>query len=206
TRFFSFLFPAGSQKWRWLVLIFGVWFLPVPRLPVNLRVSFTNGLVSFSFEVLALFLFQKTFGFLYLAMSFLVGLFMAGLGVGGFFSGRKPKRREDLFWAETGQILFYVLATGVLLLPRSVPIVFFGILLAGSGFLLGWEFGLLATYGMDRNPGGIGLVYGADLVGALAASVLTPLFLLPVLSFSGCLGLFPCLKIATFLLLWHQLS
>jgi len=208
-RFFQYLFDQflqpGFPGWPLAVLLVAVGLLPVWRRRIRVVISFTNGLVSFAFEVLVLFLFQMEHGQLYTTLSLLVGLFMAGLGAGGLFSQRQSGNRW-LLKVECCQILFYTLAAVFLAWMKLSSGLLSGILLCGAGFLLGWEFGLLTENPSETGKKEqLGAIYGADVSGALVGCFLVPLVLLPGLRFSGCLLLLPGLKVATFTNLRHQL-
>jgi len=205
TSFFDYVLSFQEKKWVLVIFFLALWLFPGNRKRCTWQITFTNGLVSLSLEVIIFLLFQWHYGQLYLMLSLLTGMFMAGLSAGGIISAITKPVKLALLKAEKCYLLFHTLAflfvTGGIFSGWLA-----GFLLVVSGFLLGWEFGLLMEFTLWQGFfGSLGLLYGADLAGALVACLLTPLVFLPSLGFSGCLFLLVCLKLATFLSLRHQL-
>jgi len=205
TSFFDYVLAFQEKKWVLVIFFLALWLLPGNRKRCTWQVTFTNGLVSLSLEVIIFLLYQWHYGQLYLMLNLLTGMFMAGSGAGGIISAITKPGKLALLKAERYYFLFHTLVF-LLIAGRIFSGWLAGFFLVISGFLLGWEFGLLMEFALWQGfPGSLGLLYGADLAGALAACLLTPLVLLPSLGFSGCLFLLVCLKLATFLSLRHQL-
>jgi spermidine synthase len=160
------------------------------------------GLSQMMLEMVTLFGFQVTLGYVYAEVSLIVTAFMAGLALGGAISnrllahwssameGQRPSARSRR--AKQTLILLQAsvaVCSGVLLLillapfhPTEVVFLLFALL---AGCLTGMAFPLAvaahpASVGGEASHG-VGMLYGADLVGGCLGAATTAVFLVPVL-------------------------
>jgi spermidine synthase len=146
---------------------------------------FATGVFGLSAEMLIVYRYQTSFGYVYRDVSILVGLFMLGLALGGWLMGRRRQRRDRsvLLAVGGGQATFLLgLPASLGLLSASPP----AFMLASSmaGFLTGAEFPLAAriSLGTGARPGTVaGSLDAADHLGALAGAACTGLLLVPAL-------------------------
>jgi spermidine synthase len=150
------------------------------------------GMAQMALEVVILFGFQVLHGYVYAEISFIVTAFMAGLALGGAVSNRLVAR-----WAHPAQrraqrvlmgvqmgIVAYSAAFAVMLeLSILPPRLVFTLLALLAGILGGMAFPLAVVLirTSDRTGRGVGMLYGADLVGGCLGALLGAVLLVPVL-------------------------
>ena len=197
---FSTLLNLKKFIYLLFLFFFILWMIPTKERSILYLLSFTNGFLSLSFEMLLLFLFQIHFGYLYFQISILIGIFMAGLSIGGLLSGVKKMKKKYLFLSEIFHFGFYFLIFISVFYFKGLPLSFFIFCLLISGFFIGWEFGILTfILKKDKMSEEIGRVYSLDLIGALLGCVFLPFFILPVFGIAGCFFLFALIKFANML-------
>jgi spermidine synthase len=160
------------------------------------------GLSQMTLEMVTLFGFQVTYGYVYAEVSLIVTAFMAGLVLGGTMSNRLLARWSSIVEGQgcsecsrkARQTLIILQASvavcsGVLLLillapfhPTAVVFLLFALL---AGCLTGMAFPLAvaahpASVGGEASHG-VGMLYGADLVGGCLGAASSAVFLVPVL-------------------------
>jgi predicted membrane-bound spermidine synthase len=148
----------------------------------------STGLCGMSLQIVSLLVYQVGSGALYLGLSLLLGLFMAGLAAGAWF-GKRQARQEPrrAVWISEGATLSLCLVSAVVLpLGAEHP----ALVLAFSpivGAVTGFAFPVFLAFcrGHATEPDPIGPVTAADHVGAAVGALLTGLFLLPWLGVSG---------------------
>lgn len=124
-------------------------------------------------EIAVIYLFQILFGHLYLHIGLIIALFMGGMALGAHMGG---KFKFHIF-----AIPFIVALIPFLFLRSAIEqefglksILFLSFILATvSGFFSGGGFAALSGYRPDSRTIGATL-YGADLYGAMAATVMVP--------------------------------
>jgi spermidine synthase len=158
------------------------------------------GLSQMTLEMVTLFGFQVTYGYVYAEVSLIVTALMAGLALGGAMSDRLLAR-----WSLEGQGRFergrrarqtliillasIVVCSGVLLLillapfhPAAAIFLLFALL---AGCLTGMAFPLAVAADLASAEGNashvVGWLYGADLVGGCVGAASSAVFLVPVL-------------------------
>ncbi len=158
--------------------------------------AFATGTFGMAVEILLLYAFQSTFGFVYRYVGLLTAAFMAGLALGAASARRRTGARVGLL-AVLGAGVAYCLVLPVVLrglhaLPPaldalSVPVFLFLALAAGA--IDGATFPLLAAArrrsGIGRvvsarGPRGAG-IYAADLLGAALGALATGAVCVPAL-------------------------
>ncbi len=168
---------------------------------------FTTGIFGLAAEVLIIYLYQTSFGYVYRDISVIVGLFMLGLAGGGWLMNRRALARP-------GAAMLAVECTQAVLV-LSLPLVggllsfspwAFMLLSPAAGFLTGSQFPLAARIGI-RAGGQAGTVAGAysaaDHLGGLAGAAWAGLLMVPALGVpqsATVLGLIKCVSLAGLLL------
>jgi len=165
-------------------------------------------------EIILIFSFQNTFGYIYQKIGIIVSLFMVGLASGSLWMNSILKRR-DLDW----RILLGVLEVSICLfgffLPHIIRVflqqallpleAFFYTLVAVSGLLAGLEFPLvskiLIAEGFEMGSVA-GRVDSFDHLGACLGAALTGTLLVPILGTGASCALVGLLKIASILFLF----
>ncbi len=191
-KFFLRIFKLRKYLFFILFILFLV-FLIFPD--TYSTIIFTNGFSSLTFETIFIFLFQIIFGFIYGFISGIIGIFMAGISSGSLISIFKKTDKKTIFYSEIFHFLFYILSVFLLINGKlNLFLVFF------SGFLTGWEFGIISSLIKNENIVKItGKIYSIDLFGALFSSLFLPLFFIPALGIYGVLYLIPILKFSNLL-------
>ncbi|MEW6387747.1 MAG: hypothetical protein AB1491_09565 [Thermodesulfobacteriota bacterium] len=172
------------------------------------------GLGTMALEILVLILFQVHLGYLYRQLGLLIAAFMAGLGGGGAWGLRLVRRSQarvrwlmGLQGGLAALALFLALALPGLAdspwLSREWLIQAASILILSlAGFAGGGIFALSASLwvaGREGAPGGFGLFYALDLLGATGGLLGLSLLVLPVW------GIVPALYLVAALHAWAAL-
>ena len=189
---------------------------------------FFSGFSSLVFEIIWARMLQQVFGTTSFAISTLLTAFMAGLALGSYLGGKLAQRVGDqlrLYGLLEGAIGLYALVVPLLLsvLPRLYGPLFehlvdhfylFSLLRFGAVFLIlllpttmmGATLPLVSQWIADRRrvfQGSLGLLYGANTLGACAGCALAGFVLLPAfgltatnLAFAAVNGLL-CLVVLT---------
>jgi len=145
-------------------------------------VLFSTGFAAMGVEMLVLFSFQVTYGYIYLKVGAIITFFLLGLLPGAALGNRWKKRgKHVLIRVEVGMILLLMTyLIWVTLYPSIMPEFVF--LLYGFAFslLCGVQFPVAAeTIGEEESPAA-GL-FAADLVGAGAGTLAIGTLLIPLL-------------------------
>jgi hypothetical protein len=163
--------------------------------PFRWSLAAVVGFVGFSelaLEMVILLAFQNQFGFLYREMGVLFGMFMLGLGVGGWVAlTHLPRRSLTVAALLSGTAAFAMLLptflSGLRGLPPSPAFLLYLVLVAAAGVPVGLLFpvaaGLYAGKGGDAG-GTAAVLYGSDLLGGIAGALLAGPLLLPVMGVS----------------------
>jgi len=172
---------------------------------------FTTGFLGMSANLLLIFAYQVFYGYLYLKISILTAVFMAGIASGSFLSvSGMDKIKDNKSALIILEILLAVfsLALGFVIPGFSIfsgsPVsVFYGLLFI-SGLLMGLEFPLAGKMCL-KDEAGLGSVSGAlyasDLIGGWLSGILTGIVFLPLLGFfDTCLVIF-MLKLSSLIIL-----
>ncbi len=182
------------------------------------------GATQMAFQVLLLFLYQIAAGALYVHVTVLITACMAGLAAGAFAVHRGGTARITPLWAVRGflgvHVLSALLVGGVfpwmlddfLNFVRLWPVWSVLPVFAVIGFSVGaaggahFALGCLVTEKTvaEKAPVG-GLLYGADMIGAAAAAVLTPLVLVPAFGVRSVFQLYGIFLILVFGISWMNL-
>ncbi|MBI4677622.1 MAG: hypothetical protein HY748_08565 [Elusimicrobia bacterium] len=147
---------------------------------------FCLGFAGIGVEIALLLAFQAVSGALYWEMGLLLAAFMAGLGLGALIGNLKPF--TPLWSARALRLLLAAMGLAALALARNLPGLagmdprvaerVFPVLLAFTGFLVGWSFPLACRTGSAADSPQA--VYAADLWGSALGAFLTAAFLVPL--------------------------
>lgn len=153
------------------------------------------GMTEISLEIIAIIAYQSIYGFLYGRIAFLIGVYMAGLALGGFYGTRtamriSPDRMKILAYIQTFTVLIIVLwavlllcASG-LILNASITEPLFFILIAAAGLAGGYQFPVADSVYRGQAVSGeknIGTIYSVDLVGSAVGALFTASLIVPIL-------------------------
>lgn len=162
------------------------------------------GFTLMGLQILLLLGFQALYGYIYHQLSILVAAFMLGISAGSwqFVRTRGKGQGESPRWEVRALLGFQCVATFASPLLCALFMVFaratsgwglwlisyalFPALALLAGALGGYQFALASRiyFGGEVNVrGGMGLLYGLDLLGACFAAVVLSVWLLPVLGF-----------------------
>jgi spermidine synthase len=160
-----------------------------------------TGAFGLSAELLIIYRYQTSFGFVYRDISIIAGVFMLGLAAGGWMAGRaaSPRTRSRLLTTEAGQAIFIFVLPATLGLISVSPVLFIAAALM-AGWLTGSEFPLAARSGLmagQDSAGVAGLLDAADHLGALLGAAGAGLLLLPALGTVQTAALVALLKCST---------
>jgi spermidine synthase len=173
----------------------------------------TTGFFGIAFSVLLIFSFQTLYGYAYQWIGLLIASFMVGLALGSrTMTGLLGKIRKFTLTLAGVEILMTVFAgLGIILLalfysPGLGQRILSGIrlaflLLSGiTGYLVGLEFPLASfIFSGDEQRAGrtAGILYGSDLFGAWAGSLLVGVLWTPVLGILQACGVVIFLKLVS---------
>jgi len=149
---------------------------------------FAGGFASSSLELLLIFAFQITFGFIYQVLGIIITIFMAGLTAGSKWRALifQNATFREFSYAQFLMTLFSLLLPGILLLvksgvfsPRVVESIFF-VLTFIISVLIGMQFSIGASL---RNLGAAATasgLYSVDLIGSALGALLVTTILIPM--------------------------
>ena len=164
-------------------------------------------------DLTIVFAFQILFGYVYQQVALIVGVFMAGLALGGWMATRREMNGlvawRALVGAEIANIAFWLTLPSWLRAHGSgtpitsvTPILLAMNALGGS--LVGLQFPLCCQLYLSRHgeaSRSAGVLYAADLVGACMGAVAVGITLLPALGTTGTCVFVATLKTCSLLLL-----
>ncbi len=158
---------------------------------------FTTGLSTMALQIALIFSFQNIYGFVYEMIGLIAAIFMFGLGLGAHLSNRYVRDKANLRLLALMQALIAGFAfPAAYLLPAAAgipsPTAVFGVfatLTFTAGLVNGFDFPLEAACYLRAggNPErSAGAVYGTELFGACAGSVLAGAAVAPLMGISAC--------------------
>lgn len=209
-----------------MVSLFGVvllWCRSLLTWSVALTVG-SMGATQMAFQVLLLFLYQIVAGALYAHVTVLITTCMAGLAAGTLAVDRVGAARIPPLWAV--RVFLGVQVLSALFMGAVCPWMLDGFpgfvtlwpvwsvlpVFAGVGFFFGaaggahFALGCLVIEKTVAEKGAVGgLLYGADMIGAAGAAMLTPLVLVPVFGVRSVFQLYGILLILVLGISWMSL-
>jgi len=165
---------------------------------------FSSSFAGASAEFLLLFLFQVSFGYVYRMLGVIVACYMGGLMAGSMIrAGGNAKKLKHAYFLVQLVLIVLILAVpafaygvvGVNALPQVVIQVMLFTLTATIAFATGLIFNMASKLQATDVRHTAGTLYGIDLAGAAAGTILTSVILLPVTGM-----LWGCVIIAVLLL------
>ena len=176
-------FARHGESPRWFALVLSAAVLAcLIRIPRPQWVLLTTGCVNIGAEMVAIFIFQVFYGYIYLQIGVLVTVFLAGLLPGSWLGGRfAGNRRRALMTGDLLLCLLLVMFALILVVARQeIPaMVLYGFGLAVS-FCCGFQFPLALMVSGDSTAAAA-KSFSADLVGAAIGVLLVSLVLIPFL-------------------------
>jgi hypothetical protein len=149
--------------------------------------AFLAGFAGMLLETVMLLAYQARSGALYERLGVLLMTFMAGLTAGAWLVSRitAPGRRAGPVGRTTAVLLAALAAVGAVTAiliasgsPMGLPST--GVVLLFGGAAVGGVFACAAVASADQTGAAIGRLYGADLAGGAAGSLLASLVLVPM--------------------------
>lgn len=160
----------------------------------------TTGCAGMALEIVLIFTFQNLYGYIYQMIGLIVGFFMFGLTLGGYWVKRNIEREkwQDIKLLVIVEILFVIYS---ILLPFLIKLFnlsdsgfaekyytlitpyLYMLLVFGSGFITGLEFPLVSHMLIGKKYGSTavaGWVEAIDHLGACGGSLLTGTLLMPL--------------------------
>ncbi|HUL43527.1 MAG TPA: fused MFS/spermidine synthase [Bacteroidota bacterium] len=150
---------------------------------------FVGGFASASLELLLIFAFQMTFGFIYKALGIIITIFMAGLAVGSQFRTRilAKSTLAEFSVLQFVITLYAILVPGIVLMlkagivsPGWTETIFFALMFMIS-VLIGMQFSLGASLRKGSAASVASRLYCIDLIGSAIGALLITTILIPLL-------------------------
>ncbi len=229
--------PYFSEIFRWfkgftfkyaifiiilITIIFVTIFLLKPKITKTAipYAIFTSGMADMILDLVIIFSFQISFGYLYYQIGILITLFMMGVLISSHYMTKhleKIRREISLFLGmELWVICFSLILPYVLSFQYIYPdnqinytILYITFLVMSflCGTLVGFEFPLASKIYLQTHPKGeaigytAGLIYSADLFGGFLGGLLGGIFILPIIGLrDSCLSM-AGLKMSSFILI-----
>ena len=159
----------------------------------------TAGFTLMALQILLLMAFQSIYGYVYHQLAILIGLCMGGIAFGSWLGMRHRRLTADstrgslaiaqFLMALSAPVLMIVVglldkASGTPATWMAAELVF-PALAAMSGMLGGYQFAVAAEVYLDgrEGGGGLGVLYGIDLLGGCMGALLLSSYLIPVFGF-----------------------
>ncbi|MFC1808301.1 hypothetical protein ACFL0T_08085, partial [Candidatus Omnitrophota bacterium] len=182
--------------------------------PVSIAVS---GALCIALEIIIILSFQITYGYVYSKVGFLIALFMLGIALGGFIVNRSLERIDNHKRWLSLTVLF--LSSYTLALPSTIKMIsmldkdiiqfIFYLMALLAGCMTGSQFPLALSIlkKEERLTGTVSIIWGADLLGAAAGTLICSLVTIPILGIYQTALLGSLLGALTFVLLTlsHQI-
>jgi spermidine synthase len=155
-----------------------------------------TGFTLITLQVILLLAFQSIYGYVYHQLAILIGLGMAGIGLGSWLGirrirldGRPPYRNlasTQYLLALSAPALIFVVSllakiSGVATIWMAAQLAF-PALAALSGVLGGYQFPIAAEIAL-QNRSKLGTLYAIDLLGGCVGALLLSTYLIPVFGF-----------------------
>jgi hypothetical protein len=149
----------------------------------------TTGMFGLAAEMLVVYGYQVAFGYVYRDIAMTVGLFMGGLALGGWASGRFARRApvRALMAMEVLQGMLILAMPAAMSALSFSPYAFLG-LAATAGLVTGAAFPLAARASLAHaaDAGAVaGILEAADHLGAVLGAVCVGLLLVPAVGLAG---------------------
>jgi spermidine synthase len=149
---------------------------------------FTGGMTAASVEIMIMIAFQVIYGYVFLMSGIIITLFMAGLALGAFSSGKLfPAPTTGKFISIQLTMGLYTLGFPFLILAMNLPGIsslftgfVFVLMTLLISFITGLEFSVASAFYREDVTSGISRNYSADMFGSALGAMVTTLILLPL--------------------------
>jgi len=143
-------------------------------------VLFSTGWMNMGSEILAVFLFQILFGYVYFKIGFIVTFFLLGLMPGAYLGQRlKERGRTMLLLTDALLILLVLMVTGILiLLPQGFPEILFYVFAFFISLLCGLQFPMV-VHACGGSESAAARCFSVDLVGAAFGGFVLSVLIIP---------------------------
>ena len=183
-------------------------------LPVGFAI-WSSGVAGMAFDLLALFVFQCLYGFVYQMAGLLMASFMAGAFLGGMWSLRRVDTGSAALLLRRLDLAIILLLLGLYGLTRGLQVVLphgidypvfilIALFALVSGWAVGAQFplaiGLVSNLSPER-PEAASVLYACDLAGGFMGGFLVSIVLFPMLGLLQTLLLLALLKAGSYVLM-----
>ena len=197
-KYFEWFGHAGVNYIFGVILILvGIWTYFLRKRAMGLSTVypiFTTGFFGMLVNLVLIFSFQSSYGYLYHQIGLFTGIFMFGIACGSIYITMnldKIKSKIDTLYKVELYMSIFCLALIVILFTAApavvIPYWFYIFLFISSGIFVGLEFPLAnSIYLMSKEALGesVGVLYFTDLIGGWLAGIMGGILLLPVLGIS----------------------
>jgi hypothetical protein len=178
---------VAVTKYAWIVMVVLMLWMLYDHVDV-VGTAFTSGAAAMGLFMATLWSLEIAHGSLYYWIGMATALFMAGTACGAAVMA-VPRFRMSL--TRTEALFTAWSAAGFLLIAHQLPVAGFALFAAGTGFVLGYQFPLLA-----RRAGVA--AYTADALGAGVAALVFGTVIIPAWGVANALLVIIALKLVTF--------
>lgn len=188
------------------ILFISVFFSRNIHLSLPLSIA-TSGFAGIIFDLIFIFIFQVSYGYVFHWVGILVTSFMSGIALGGFMTTlnlEKIKKEKSAFLAMELLIFLFALILQLIYSNLENPLIFIIFSLI-AGTLIGLEFPLASKIYFKSSSNlskTAGILYAADLLGGWWGGILGGVFLIPFLGIGKTCFLIALLKLINFLTLF----
>jgi spermidine synthase len=191
----------SSYPLIFFIALAGFFTIYLTRLRQEEFVLFTSGFVNMGSEILTIFCFQILLGFLYMKISLIITVFLAGLIPGILFGQRyKGIIRRNLIISDGLLVLLLILFSGLIFTFSQVlnELFFYSFAFLISA-LCGFQFPLVA--GAHGNGNTVAArAFSVDLVGAALGNILLSALLIPFLGIIASCAALIVIKLASIII------
>jgi len=168
-----------------LAVFFGIFLFFLKKFKMKetavLAIVFATAFAGILAEILVIFSFQVSFGYLYYRIGLLITLSMAGISAGSILSSRFHLKYRAKKLLKICEFLFLIFLLLIPFLAKMKISFIFPVLTFLSGFFIGFVFPLtVALYPEAFKAKSVSCLYGADVLGASFGSFLGSVFFIPV--------------------------
>lgn len=206
--FFASLLGIQAKSGKHSMIVAGILsllvflFLFIRYSPLK-RAMYVTGFTGAGMQIILIMVMQSFYGFAYMVAPMMITLFMAGI-VAGVISRKYIWKNSSL--KALGLLVFImglISVSGTLISAIGTKL-FLGFLNFTPGVLVGWVYSMGVASVKQGKPGISGSLFSADLTGAALGTLVSAIFLLPLIGSTNTFILFFCINLITGLLLWTK--
>lgn len=195
-----------------LFVLYSLFFVLIKKpSSVNFLTVFSAGFTLMAFEILIIFIFQATLGYVFSKIALIFTLILGALGLGNLWA--TSKKLSSYQSAKLLRIIFSSIIVYCLLFAffiKKVPSeISFYILATIIGILIGTVFPLSNTIMLTKEKEvykKTGFLYSADLLGAFVGAILPSIFLIPIFGVMKTVCLLSLISLFSLVLLLKKLG